>query len=182
MVSSGPRRCWARRGGVVEFSAAMTHSAPHRFVGAKTPPNGLVHFCPGLAVKFGEDRGENRRAHCYAGSRFTPPDRLMTRWRNCQPARKTSNARSSLTMFLADNRPTCRVRLVRGYCLLSDRQACSVSPVVDAGPGIRIRDAADHALVNGTTVAKAVESDRSFWMTARPTWLGRHHHAPPRCG
>lgn len=30
---------------------------------------------------------------------------------------------SSLTMFLADNRPTCRVRLVRGCCHLVDRQA-----------------------------------------------------------
>lgn len=43
------------------------------------------------------------------------------------------------------------------------RRLVSVSPVVlDAGAGIRIRDAWTSRVVNGTTVTEAVESNRSF--------------------
>ncbi|COW16232.1 Uncharacterised protein [Mycobacterium tuberculosis] len=63
------------------------------------------------------------------------------------------------------------------------RRLVSVSPVVlDAGAGIRIRDAWTSRVVNGTTVTEAVESNRSFWMTATGVACRCRHHAPPRCG
>lgn len=78
-----------------------------------------------------------------------------------------------------DNIP--RTSLTRQVGRLSAKNM--VSPVVlDAGAGIRIRDAWTSRVVNGTTVTEAVESNRSFWMTATGVACRCRHHAPPRCG
>ncbi len=64
----------------------------------------------------------------------------MTRWRNCQPARKNQQCTVEPVHVLVDNRPTCCVRLAGDVVTLSTvRRLVPVSPVVLAGAGIRTR-------------------------------------------